>query len=803
MLMFSCFYYLLLTSRSTAIDYLETYFQRQNVAITYIYFDYKDRENQTATRVVCALLKQVVSQLETIPPLVEKLFEESIRRASFPDLPTLWGHLISCLCLFESVYVVLDALDECEENQQRDILNLVDELLTQPSIQIMVTSRPHLQKIKQLTRPSLCIDITADKHDIRAYVYSRCEMRFWKPSVKGQRECTWLHPRLIDFRFLLVEFQLHYVLSKKEPRRVEAAIRARSLPKQIHEAYEEVLERIERESCYGLVVKILSWVFHARRPLSMDELREALSIDSGDSRLNSFYFLEPSAIVEVCKSLVTYDESNGIVRFTHYTVQDYLQTKRPEILLNVVELAKTLLTYLSFDIFKEPWSGVKELKERIKEHKLSGYASHSWSDYARGNGENDSELQRLLFQVFESKQHIKTLFQLETMGEELSRESRLTLLHFATRHQLESICRMVAGLEDAHNVNHMSIVRLRKEEDVFMLPIKCDVRSNSMGNVHSRDQHDRTPLHVAAEIGSRNIVELLLEAGADINVKSVYEGDLTPLHLAVYYGHDNVVATLIDAGADMEVKWGYRGETPLLLAARLGRVEMIEKLLQKSANIAANIEGVRESAVMQAIHASNVIEVAELLLRAGADPNAMDVEGRTALHYALLLCPVKECIQLLERLLGAGANPNIPSLDGCTPLHTAAYIDLQDRLHNSNLRKLRAKFSNDSMNEVYAYRCAVQETLLPRRADVEGEGAIAEIVKLLLVCGADGTCRNLAGDTPLQCAIKSRNEEAAFALFWDIGGQVEFTMDRLGDQEFLNKIRNLWDEMRGSSLNNL
>lgn len=601
-----------------------------------------------------------------------------------------------------------------------------------------------------------------------------------------------------------MEFQLHYVLSKREPRRLEAAIRTKSLPKQIHEAYEEILQRIEREGSYTLAVKILSWIFHARGPLSMDELCEALSIDIGDSRLNSKYFLEPATIVEVCKSLVTYDEANGIVRFTHHTVQDYLESRRPQILLNIVDLAKTLLTYLSFDIFKEPWNDPTELKARIQDHKLSGYASRSWSDYARGEGEHDRELQRLVFGIFDSQSHIKTLLYLETMGEMFPPNFDLTLLQFSIRHRLSSICRMIVAFEEISNPNsrrRTSVGQSRMEVEVTNLPIECVVQGDTVGNIHSRDRRDRTPLHLATEIGCQEIVMLLLEAGAYINAKSSYEGNLTPLHLAVYYGHENVVGALINRKANMEVKWGYRGETPLLLAARLGRVAILEKLIKKGANIAASIEGVGETAVMQAIHTPNVIEVVQLLLRAGADPNVTDVEGRTAVHYALQLCPQKECIQLLECLIGAGANLNIPSLDGSTPLHTAAYIDLRDRMHDTNLRKLKAKFSKDSINEVYAYRCAVQEAPFPRRADVEGEGAIAEIVKLLLVCGARGTPRNLDGDNPLQCAIKNRNEEAALILFWDVEGKVEFTMDRLGDQEFLNKIKRLCDEMRGCTLN--
>ena len=60
-------------------------------------------------------------------------------------------------------------------------------------------------------------------------------------------------------------------------------------------------------------------------------------------------------------------------------------------------------------------------------------------------------------------------------------------------------------------------------------------------------------------------------------------------------------------------------------------------------------------------------------------------------------------------------------------------------------------------------------------------------MKLLLENGADGTAKNFEGDTPLQCAIKSRNP-AALVLLEAVGGKVNYTMERLGDQGFLDAL---------------
>lgn len=54
------------------------------------------------------------------------------------------------------------------------------------------------------------------------------------------------------------------------------------------------------------------------------------------------------------------------------------------------------------------------------------------------------------------------------------------------------------------------------------------VGNPGLGHVHSRDGYDETPLHVAARNGYEEIVNLLIDAKADLQAKSVYSADLTP-----------------------------------------------------------------------------------------------------------------------------------------------------------------------------------------------------------------------------------------------------------------------------------
>jgi len=129
-----------------------------------------------------------------------------------------------------------------------------------------------------------------------------------------------------------------------------------------------------------------------------------------------------------------------------------------------------------------------------------------------------------------------------------------------------------------------------------------------------------TALHAAAEKGSLEIVDLLLEHGAAIE-PTTRIGSYTPLHLAALGGHASVAMRLLEGGADPDAVTTNSGVTPLhLAAAAFGGEETVAALLRSGAHPNAREASAGQTPLMFAAAENRAAAVRELL-RGGADPS--------------------------------------------------------------------------------------------------------------------------------------------------------------------------------------
>jgi len=94
-----------------------------------------------------------------------------------------------------------------------------------------------------------------------------------------------------------------------------------------------------------------------------------------------------------------------------------------------------------------------------------------------------------------------------------------------------------------------------------------------------------TPLTFAAAYGYDEIVKLLLEHGVNVDKENQQDMHMTPLVQAIHGGHLSTVSLLLEAGADITLKSGRSKITPLLHAVRSDQLEIIKYLLTKGVNV--------------------------------------------------------------------------------------------------------------------------------------------------------------------------------------------------------------------------
>ena len=190
---------------------------------------------------------------------------------------------------------------------------------------------------------------------------------------------------------------------------------------------------------------------------------------------------------------------------------------------------------------------------------------------------------------------------------------------------------------------------------------------------------ESTPLHEAARVGNKEIVQLLLEHGADVSFKNK-DGE-TPLHAATlelelsdeHLEYLEVVRLLLQRLSDPSSK-DNDGTTPLHWVAWSGAKEFVCLLLERGADVSAkNKNGetpLHFTAQMQEDAWNGHEEVALLLLKDGADIFDKDNDGETALHFST----VYGHSEMVRFLLEHGADISARNKDGKTPLDVSASI---------------------------------------------------------------------------------------------------------------------------------
>jgi ankyrin repeat protein len=372
---------------------------------------------------------------------------------------------------------------------------------------------------------------------------------------------------------------------------------------------------------------------------------------------------------------------------------------------------------------------------------------------------------------------------------------------------------LCAGLVSSAATGDLRLVEAVKSGNVATIR----TLSKQRALVNATEADGSTALHWAARRDRVEVVQTLIRAGAQVNVKNRYA--VTPLALAAVNGSASVVDALLKAGADANTVGG-NGETVLMLAARTGKPEAVRVLLDRGADVNARESWHGETALMWAAaedHAATVsllasrgadlnvaskvpefpkvkVDAATMvftalprggltalmlaarqgadagvraLADAGADLNAADPDGTTALNIAVINAHYDVAASLIEK----GANLSLVDAAGMTPLYAAIDMQHQEPMVNRPLPKPSGRLVALDIVQLLLDRGAnpnaTLKTPLLMRQHNGGDGSLGEgatplmraakvsdttLIRMLLDKGADPNLRLRNQTTALMIA---------------------------------------------------
>ncbi|QMW45818.1 hypothetical protein G4B11_009273 [Aspergillus flavus] len=272
-------------------------------------------------------------------------------------------------------------------------------------------------------------------------------------------------------------------------------------------------------------------------------------------------------------------------------------------------------------------------------------------------------------------------------------------------------------------------------------------------------RHRSTPIMLAAMNGHKEIVELLVHHGADINRQ--VGGVCTPILGAIGHGNVDVVEYLLIAGVNLDVTLdGFWDYDPLELAAHEGHAEVVKLLLRHGVDP-------NKSSALALATSMGKLEATRVLLEAGASIERVCTRNQMD---ALFNAVDRGEATVVGLLIEYGANLESRDSDGMTPLAYAAYFRRPEAAevllnHGANIDALSQGLTALSF-AIDEGKVPMVKLLLENGADltitneplllrilksnrIHNQEADAAIVELLLYHGADPNCCDRKGRTPL------------------------------------------------------
>lgn len=778
-----------------------------------------------------SLLHQLLSrdQQLLLAFIRESNFEARCRNEGRPGTGWNWteSELRGCfsgttkLCASKQpVRFYVDALDEAGEAAARELMIYCEQLRASVGFRISVclSCRPYPDVVW-----SYDYLVVVEKHnhdDMTTFLDSRfSHARGWGAQRDAEEIKSLLLSRaagvfqwvvLVTYRILQLRSEsIQFILHEIE-----------QVPKELHDLYEEMLGQLSA-SDRRMAFLLLRWITFAVRPLSLEELRYAVTLDPATplrSTLDcqrSVYWCSndqdmSNRVRRLSRGLIRIDKTakgDRVVGFDHESVQDYMLKRGiaylqaqdakvpPEDLagqqhrflsiccVRLLGASDVLVTRpVGFDTRPNIGPFVAYAVRHWAYHAAIAEASAmSLADLIRITEWPACEIwsqwhslevaaQRSYFETpleGTTLQHVAARFGLESVLRELVpmiRVSQRSLFKSLTHGQFQSWRRSDAlDLPDAQGLTPLALAAKYGQESIAKLLVNTG-RVNVNSSHPDSSGPGGTPLAHAARGGSTAIVKLLLRI-RKVRINGKDQIGHTPLLDAAGKGHEEIVQLLIDTGkVDVNVA-NKDGITPLAMAAKRGHLAIVQRLLATGNANADSRDKYNQTPFSQAVASTNE-EFAKVLLD---HCSATTVDLKNHLGETPLGLAASIGLEGMVRLLLKTGKVDIDSQTdgGPTPFSIACW--------NQHLEIVKLFLSCGKVNVNIRDSCNDQTPLA-----LAATSGREKVVKLLIADSrVEMSAKDVRDETPLALAAQKRHEGTVKMLLESgrLNLSVEYSVD--------------------------
>jgi hypothetical protein len=156
---------------AVAIDYLCRTAQSDDIGIAYLFCNYKAQVDQSALNLFAAVLKQLVQGRPDIAAPVMRIYDHHSKRRSKPSVDELIQALLSACSSYSTVYIIIDALDECSNTDgvRRHLIDRIRDLQASSNMRLLLTSR-FIPEITHRFQSDPMLEVRASEEDVRRYI---------------------------------------------------------------------------------------------------------------------------------------------------------------------------------------------------------------------------------------------------------------------------------------------------------------------------------------------------------------------------------------------------------------------------------------------------------------------------------------------------------------------------------------------------------------------------------------------------------------------------------------------------------